>query len=419
MFNTVINHYYSVRRLLKANAMFYVLSVCVLTAFLGMMGIFFMLQNATVARESQIKNVYEGKRLYTIVDNFYNGDEFYEFRQYSENIDYLGRFYNALVVSQNLKFISIFNQAIPIKNFQGDEQFYYNSQAFINEHKDVPVNVKAMQLNSAVSELYQLSVARGASFDWREVDYGSNTLPVILGSNYDGVYNIGDTFMGNYYGRDMSFKVIGILEANTFIYYKGDPEFYLDTYILVPYPMYCASVNPADFHFEGILYFAMVNGDIISTLDEQALLKEIKNIANTTGFDDFSLIGISDFAWKYDVLISVIKENQSLLFVTMLLMGILVAFIQYGMGCLILARRLDVYKTYWLIGNKDYRLVYFRDIGVPFIASYVFSVIITGYCFQHFSLMAALFTLGISVSIWGLEYSLCRRSLRHNMLKLM
>lgn len=419
MFEKVINQLYGVRRFFKANAMFYVLSVCVLTAFLVIMGILFMLQNATVTRESHIKRVYEGKQFYHIVDNFYDGDGFYEFRQHPENINSLGRFYNALVSSPNVKFISTFNQAIPIEKFQGDGKFFYNSKAFMNEHKDAPVNVKAMQLNTAAFELYQLRVARGASFDWREVDYSKDTLPVLLGSDYDGVYDIGDTFMGNYYGRDIRFEVIGIIEPNTFMYYKGDPEFYLDTYLVVPYPEFCTPVESADFHFEGILYFAMVNGDMMTTLDEKALVSEVKNIANTTGFVNFSVIGISDFAMQYDAMISVIKENQSLLFVTMLLVGILVTFIQYGMGRLILARRLDVYKTYWLMGDDNYRLVYFRDIGVPYMVAFVFSVIITALCFQRLSLMAAFFTLGISVSILGLVYSVCRRSLMNGMLKLM
>lgn len=419
MFDTIIKQLYGLRRLFRANAMLYVLSVCVLTAFLGIIGILFMLQNATVTRESHIRNVYEGNQLYRIVDNFYDGDAFYEFRQHPENIDRLGRFYNALVSSPNIKFISVFNQAIPIEKFRGDGQFLYNSQAFRSEHKDAPSNVKAIQLNPAAFELYQLSVARGVSFDWRKVDYSGDRLPILLGSDYDGVYDIGDTFMGNYYSREITFEVIGILEPNTFIYYKGDPEFYLDTYLIVPYPEFCTPVEPANFHFEGILYFAMANGDIMTALGEKALLSEVKNIANTTGFIDFSLVGISDFTWKYDAMISVIKENRSLLFVTMLLVSILVTFIQYGMGRLILAKRLDVYKTYWLMGDKNYRLVYFRDISVPYLVAFMFSIIITGLCFRRFSLMAVLFTLSISVVILGLVYALCGRSLRHALLKLM
>lgn len=419
MFDTVINQLYSVRRLLRANAMFYVLSVCVLTAFLGIIGILYMLQSVTVIRESHIRSVYEGNQLYRIVDNFYDGDAFYEFRQHPENIDCLGRFYNALVSSPNIKFISVFDQAIPIDEFRGDEHFFYNSQAFRSEHKDAPSNIKAMQLNPAAFELYRPTVARGVSFDWSKVDYSKDRLPVLLGSDYDGLYDIGDTFMGNYYFREMTFEVVGILEPNTFIYYKGDPEFYLNDYLIVPYPEFCTPVDSANFRFEGILYFAMVNGDIMTTLDEKALLNEVKKIADTTGFIDFSLVGISDFAWKYDAMISVIKENQSLLLMTMLLVSILVTFIQYGMGRLILARRLDVYKTYWLMGDENYGLVYFRDIAVPYMAAFLFSIIITGLCFQRFSLLAVLLTLSISVVMQGLVYALCRRSLRHALLKLM
>lgn len=411
MFDTVITQFYGVRRLFKANAMFYVLSVCVLTAFLVIMGILFVLQSTTLTKESHIKSVYEGKRLYTIVDNLYDPDGFYEFRQHPENINCLGRFYNGLVSSPNLEFVSTFNQSIPIDEFRGDEQFFYNSQAFRNQHKNMHTNVKSMQLNTAAFEHYHLQVAHGASFDWREVDYSKDTLPVLLGSNYDGAYEIGDTLTGSYYARDMKFKVIGILEPSTFIYYKGDPEFYLDKYLVIPYPEFCAPVNSANFCFEGILYFAMINGDIMTTLDEKAFLAEIKNIANTTGFVDFSVVGISDFVIRYNAMISVIKENQSLLFVTMLLVLVLITFIQYGMGRLIFSKRLDVYKTYWLMGDGNYRLVYFRDISVPYIVAFVFSVIIIRLCFHDISLVSTLFILGISVGILGLVYAICRRNL--------
>lgn len=412
MLDVIADQFNSVKRFLRMNAAFYLLSICVLTAFLVIIGILFILQGTTKAQENYIRGVYEGNQLYRIIDNFYDGEAFYEFRQHPGNIDRLGKFYNELVKTPNIKFISAFNQAIPIENFQGDEQFFYNSQAFRNEYKDAPSNVKAIQLNPAAFRLYQPRVASGKSFDWREVNYSSGRIPVLLGSNYSGVYGIDDIFKGNYYACDMTFEVVGILEPNTFIYYKGDSEFYLDSYIIVPYPEFCTPVDSANFHFEGILYFAMINGDIMSKMDEKALLNEVKNIANKTGFIDFSLVGISDFAWKYDTMISVIRENQNLLFMTMLLVGILVTFIQYGIGRLILARRIMVYKTYWLLGDNSYQFVYFRDIAIPYLLAFIFSNIIIGLYFQRFSFIAFLFIWGLLAFILGLVFVFCSRSLK-------
>lgn len=419
MFEMVISQYFNKKRLFKVNSLFYIISWSVLTGFLVIMGILFQLQTATVTKESSIKNIYEGKRLYTIIDNYYDADAFYEFRQLSDNINRLGEFYNALVTSTNMEFISIFNQPIYLEQFKGDEQFLYNSQEFRDEYKlgTTNANVKAIQLNPSAFEFYKLKVSYGRTFNWNEVNYNGDKLPVLLGSEYKGVYNIGETLSGNYYGREMTFEVIGILEPNTFVYYKGDSEFYLDQYLIVPYPELLAPVNKSDFKFEGILYFAMINGDIITTIDKNRFLKEIKYISDSTGFAEFSVVGISDFTLKYDTMISVIKGNRSLILVMMVLVSILVTFIQYGMGNQILLRRLDVYKTFWLVGINNYRLVFFKDISIPYILAFISTVIIIKLCFQHISLLVILFILAVSFSILCLVYFICRRILKNHVMK--
>lgn len=419
MFDIILIQISSIKRLMKANAIYYILSTLVMTAFLVILGIMVILRSATEMRESQINNVYKDKKLYSLIDSFYDADEFYEFRQHSENVNLLGEFYNTLVQSSNVEFISMFTQPINIEQFQGDEQFFYNSQEFRNENSTTSdhVNVKSIQLNSTAYQLFQLNVERGNDFDWSKVDYSKDTLPVLIGSDYNGVYDIGSRFIGNYYGRNIIFEVIGILESDTFLYYKGDPEFYLDKYIIIPYQEYCTPVVTTDFTFEGILYFAMINGDIITTLDEKIFLKEIKYIANTTGFADFSIVGIPEFTMMYNTMISVINENQSLLLLTMVLLGILITFIQYGMGRLILARRLNVYQTHFLIGDKNYRYIYLKDIMVPYMVALVTSVFITTMCFQNFSLKSTFFIFVMSFSLLALVYYISKPSYMKSMMK--
>lgn len=419
MFKTVISQCFHKKRLFKVTSLFNIISWCVLTTFLVMIGILFQLQTATFTKESSVENIYEGKQLYRIVDNYYDPDAFYEFRQHSDNINRLGEFYNALVTSTNMEFISIFNQPIYVEQFMGEEQFLYNSQEFRDAHNldTTNANVKAIQLNQSAFELYGLKVSNGTIFDWDEVNYGGNKLPILIGSEYKGIYDIGDTFFVNYYNREITFEVVGILEPNTFVYYKGDPEFYLDQYLIVPYPELLESVNESDFKFEGILYFAMINGDIITTIDKNKLLKEIKYISDSTGFADFSVVGISDFTLKYDTMISVIKGNRNLIFIMMLLISILVTFIQYGMGNQILLRRLDVYRAFWLVGIDNYRQVFFKDISIPYILAFISTVIIIKICFQHISLLVILFILAVSLSILCLVYFICKHILKNYVMK--
>ena len=71
---------------------------------------------------------------YKMVDNFYDPDEFYNFRTDNQNINILANFYNTLNASSNFDVLTSFNQAIAvdIDDFNGDQRFYYNSDEFID-----------------------------------------------------------------------------------------------------------------------------------------------------------------------------------------------------------------------------------------------------------------------------------------------
>ncbi len=58
--------------------------------------------------------------------------------------------------------------------------------------------------------------------------------------------------------------------------------------MLIPYPPSLWEVSH-DFQFESLLYFAMINCDIVPFVNETRVLKDIKEIANQTGFTNFSL----------------------------------------------------------------------------------------------------------------------------------
>ena len=86
---------------------------------------------------------------YKMVDNFYDPDEFYNFRTDNQNINILANFYNTLNASSNFDVLTSFNQAIAvdIDNFNGDQRFYYNSDEFIDNSQSPTINIKALQLN--------------------------------------------------------------------------------------------------------------------------------------------------------------------------------------------------------------------------------------------------------------------------------
>lgn len=58
--------------------------------------------------------------------------------------------------------------------------------------------------------------------------------------------------------------------------------------MLIPYPSTLWEVDKTNFQFESLLYFAMINCDLLPFVEESQILKNIKSISDETGFSDFS-----------------------------------------------------------------------------------------------------------------------------------
>lgn len=385
---------------IKSNKLFYLLSVIILSAFLVIVGIFTYLQIGIHTTTKQIQAVYQGKKLYTLIDSLQDADAFSKYRENGTNINRVGQFYNALSSSSDFRFISTFNQPIPIRNFRGGDKFLYSENN---------PGVKCFQLNQNSFNFYNLKILNGIDFSWDKVDYKTNKIPVLLGSDYREVYNIGDSLFGNYYSKNYEFVVKGFLAPNSFVYYKGNPEFYLDQYIIIPYPPKCYSVDPSAFLFEGILYFAMINGDISSDVSENNLVNKLDRIADETGFNQFEIIGLPAFSHRYSEMVSVISNNQLLLSFSIFCILVLVIFIQHGIARILLTRRKDVYKMYWLTGNSTHNLIYIRDVSIPYVFAFILANYFIATCIKRISSVSLFSTLGITIFILITTVISCRK----------
>lgn len=322
-----------------------------------------------------LNDVSSGKRRYTMVDNFYDADNFYNFRQKKDNINILANFYNEFSNSSKITILSIFDQAIYLDNFVGDKKFYYNSDEFIETNKKVEIGIKSIQINNKAFEFYHLKLEDDTTVDWKNINFKKhNSIPIILGSGYKGVYNYGDKIYGNLYGKKLVFNVLGFLKENSYIYYKNDPEFYLDRYIIIPYPIKLWEVDKEDFQFEGILYFAMINCDLITNVNHRSFIDEVKRISNETYFSYFSIVNISDFLIKYVPLISIVKENTAVLYILMSSLYILLLFTLYGIGCIIISSKISMYNIFWIIGCKKHKKIIFVKLVYALLLSVFISV---------------------------------------------
>lgn len=305
------------------------------------------------SKETAIRLRSAGFNRYSIVDNLLEDEAFYQFRNDRQNVLSVIRFYNQLANSKVINLLSVFDQPLYIEEFKGKEDFLYGSPAFQNATKDYPTPVKALQINKNAFDFYHLSLIEDRELDWRKITYEKDQpIPLILGANYLSVYKIGQLVWSDFYSRNQSFQVVGFLPKDSFIYYKQDLEFYLDNYMIIPYPLELPSLKEEPFRFESILSFAMINSDFVSQASPEVILKEIKEISNSSGFSQFSLINLDNTLLQYDSLINLIQRNQIVLGFIIGGLFLFFAIIFYFLFLAILKTKASYYQITWLLGSQ-------------------------------------------------------------------
>lgn len=287
--------------------------------------------------------------MYGILDSLAEGDAFAEFRESPQKLTQLADFYHELNSNSTLKHLSVFNQSLPVRNFTGGPTFehgYGTELATAGAYYDEVLGGTAtpatsVQLNRSAYEFYQLDVAAGQSIDFSTVDYSSGTIPVVLGSDYAGVYDIGDTLTASLYFQKFDLRVVGILERSAAVYFDGDINHYLSNAIVVPYPDRIPAITPENQYFCGILSFAMLGGTLAAPQDTSAeeVLNLLGQISDRTGFHDYAVQNLPQYLVSFTAVRSLITSNADLLVMIEVLTGIGVAVLAIAANVTMLARR--------------------------------------------------------------------------------
>lgn len=181
-------------------------------------------------------------------------DDFSSYINNQDN-DYakLKKFINLLSFQKQFKFISVINQPIDMITKQVSQKFVYGYElgSPIPSGKDKQGNivesVKCLQLSSNAFSQFNLQIESGCGFNSDDYTYKrDSSIPVILGSEYKGIFNIGSSFDANFLSVKMHFTVVGFFRPNTSILFQ-DKLNYLDRYMVMP-AFSPANNSPDDFY---------------------------------------------------------------------------------------------------------------------------------------------------------------------------
>jgi putative ABC transport system permease protein len=302
------------------------------------------------------------QNLYSLTDTLVDG-EFAEFRQDPAAVGRVGEFYNELNASSTVSLVSAFAQPVVVADFRGGDEFDARSDseyASPGEYVDATSgravrDVRSVQMNQKAFEFAGLSLSSGTVPDWATIDYSSGTIPVVLGSDYAGVYALGDVLEGQYYSGNFSLQVAGFLAADSSMYYKSDINFFLDDYVLLPYPAELTTPTHKDLFFTGILAFAMVNSDVAASksLSSDDVIAHLASVASDSGFHDYALINVPQYLTQFSLTRALLLDNAQLVGMLQALLALVIVFVIAAVSAFIFRRRAPALSVRWITGTND------------------------------------------------------------------
>lgn len=341
-----------------------IMLICQITAFFILIGTFFAFTNESNYGKSTIERIYKDKSIYQLIDGYYDPDEFESFRSEPNALNILKSYYTSLDHADSFQYWAMFNQSILINDMDGD----FSKE--LSDHNDSLKKVEAFQINEQACKDFELSVMKGRIFQHNDFDDSGDVIPVLLGADYASIFEIGDRFSATYYQKEFELEIIGFLRKNTIVYFNGNSEFYLDSYVILPYINYNSPETEFDEWFQKVVYFAMINGYIsIPSADDftKTMMMELEAISEKTGFYNYVFIGSNPNIQQYRGLINILNQNYNLI-VCLLMLSFFIHMMTIGFHLyMIQEKRLHAMAIHYLNGATLHDLMKQTVIEVLFV----------------------------------------------------
>lgn len=299
---------------LKRNRKIAVLVFFQLFAFLLLCGIFIEFLYMLDIKSSDAGQYFDGKTVYQIIDDYYDGEAFDKFNQAEDALSDVKAFYEGLDHASDFQYITMTDQFVEISKPDIPQNFIPNGFPLTEAAEYKPV--RSFQINERGISYFGLGAASGRI--WQNADFAepAGSIPVLLGANYTGTFQLGEKVKVRYYQKIMDAQVVGFLHPNSKVFYFNDPEFYLDDYFIMPYVNWGNPVSAADSIFQKICYFAMVNRFVITEKNElavQRMMQSIDIISQEAGGFQYSFVGMNPQLLRYNWLVSILRANETML----------------------------------------------------------------------------------------------------------
>ncbi|WP_396599855.1 hypothetical protein [Frigoribacterium sp. R86507] len=302
--------------------------------------------------------------MYSLTDRLTDPALFEGYRRNLANIEKVTRFYDYLEQNapDGVQLLSAFDQAMPVADFAGGETFEhgYGTGARTQGPYEDPilgksvVNVKSMQLSRSTFDFYNLAEQDGTELDWDGVNYDGASIPVLLGDNYKSVYAVGDQLTVDYYSKPTQMRVSGFLPPSASMFYQENLNFFLDDYLVVPYPKSITGMATAHQDFYGILAFAMLNANIAvdQAQPSGAVFRALESAATSSQFDHYALLSVPGYLTQFASVRALVQENFALVVTIEILVAAAAVVVSAVLTSSAIRRRERRIRVAWQLGES-------------------------------------------------------------------
>ncbi|MCT6684622.1 MULTISPECIES: hypothetical protein [Bacillus amyloliquefaciens group] len=380
-----------------------ILELIVLSFF---MSILFLVYQKSETHAESFMNPLDNQNVYQIDDQLRDEKED-AFLSDPANVEKLRVLYEKFDSTDKFKFLNIVQQPIGVIDFKGDQTLLagYEENSIVEPYKSetdhqIYDTVKAVQVNKQAIDLLNIKLSEGKPLPNEAFKYKENTkIPVLLGSSYRGIYNVGDTITVEYLFKKMNVRVIGFMKENTFTTIGQDSQVYLDRYMVLPM-MHFDHVERKDkefYDFQWKVLLHSVNGYIVTPKDSLKTTKEVNQIASQSGFSDFTIIGANTTGIV--VLSSMLEQNQQILIlITTTLTLFAMATIYFVLRAKLRLNK-KKYGIYLMVGLTAQHILSFIFFEILFLCLISFAVVASIMSLILGTLSAAYYVGGIALSV--------------------
>lgn len=291
------------------------------------------------------------KSYFWITEDLHDNELEHRFWNSENSYDRIRGYYQEMATSNEYKYLEFCKQVIWIKDSYGK---------FIEK-----VN---RSLNLSCLNEFGINVIEGRLFTEEEmnVDFSTQTIPIILGYNLRNRHQIGDTFEGKYMLRDVKFKVIGVLEPNSYIILTniGDDDVgdfyheYLDNAYITPMVNCIDTPKSKDEKtFIRVLYMFKLNSIIAAPADYNSgeIRAKMDDLANKYDMYDFEVISISKQELK--ILKLVCKDSIDIMTVLAAILFVFSFICLFAIMSVKMNKNVEYYAIHLMVGASRQRII--------------------------------------------------------------